>query len=357
MVHSRDTYGFKEVPIEPIIYANYIRYEKLYEICSPHFVSYNEKEILLFIDLYSLLLPLFRIDNKDSQLAITSCVINMAIHYRNFFKKNGIYAYIFLLYSPTMGQSNLKYVPEYNKHHIIDMLNNKKMYDSINQNLNLIGIITKYLPDIHFKLGTVETSVMAYDIINKLACKGFNRKAVFVTASQYAFQLVSSVADGLVIYKKRTKTGDDISYGVTIENAMKCVIEESKKKTIDKNYPCSWVAPFFSLCGLAQRDVRILFNYRTGLNILASIENSYEIISPETLYMAVERSGKLTDKFSINAIMLRFKCLDLNFQLAEYRVLPESQELAFMSQMNDYDQLLKINETYFKNNPLNLDLL
>ena len=55
--------------------------------------------------------------------------------------------------------------------------------------------------------------------------------------------------------------------------------------------------------------------------------------------------------------MFRYKCLDLVFQLAEYRMLPESKEKSYMRQVSDFGQLININSTYFQSNPINLQLL
>ena len=85
--------------------------EEIAEIEKKHILEYKDNELIVFIDMYTMLLPLFRSTyNFRNELDITSCVINMALHHRNYFKRYGKYAHIFIIYSPTMGRSNVKYI-------------------------------------------------------------------------------------------------------------------------------------------------------------------------------------------------------------------------------------------------------
>ena len=53
----------------------------------------------------------------------------------------------------------------------------------------------------------------------------------------------------------------------------------------------------------------------------------------------------------------RYKCIDLNYQLEEYRLLPESKEESYLNQVKNFDELVHINDQYFKDNPMLLDKL
>ena len=46
-----------------------------------------------------------------------------------------------------------------------------------------------------------------------------------------------------------------------------------------------------------------------------------------------------------------------NYQLEEYRLLPESKEESYLNQVKNFDELVHINDQYFKDNPMLLDKL
>ena len=240
------------------------------------------------------------------------------------------------------------------------MLNNKAIYDAVNNNTNLIGLIAPYLNDIYFKLGSSEVSVIAFDIISQLASRGFQKKVVMISASHIAFQLINVVPDMIFIYKKRNKNNDDLSVVVTPENAIHLAVMESKNHDISNlgNLPSTWLSPFFTLCGLPQRSIKMMFRYNKAIEILSKLENAYRIITPESLFSAISEDESIKkDPRLLEQIMFRYKCLDLVFQLAEYRMLPESKEKSYMRQVSDFGQLININNTYFQSNPINLQLL
>ena len=340
-MHQHDkNYDHMEIEIAPILYSRFIKYEKLDQLIRKNILEYKDNELIVFIDMYTMLLPLFRSTyNFRNELDITSCVINMALHYRNYFKRYGKYAHIFIIYSPTMGRSNVKYIPSYNFRNINAMLNNKAIYDAVNNNTNLIGLITQYLNDIYFKLG---------------------KKVIMISASHIAFQLINVVPDMIFIYKKRNKNNDDLSVVVTPDNAIHLAVMESKNHDISNlgNLPSTWLSPFFTLCGLPQRSIKMMFRYNKAIEILSKLENAYRIITPESLFSAISEDESIKkDPRLLEQIMFRYKCLDLVFQLAEYRMLAESKEKSYMRQVSDFGQLININNTYFQTNPINLQLL
>ena len=123
------------IPIQAVLYNQFIKYEQLNNLVRKEFNGCNVKIINIFIDIYSFLMPLYRCYNVTDLLNITSCIVNMAIHYRNYFKKLGVYPNIFLLYSPTMSITNTKHIPQYNRKYTERMMNNMQICNAVNQNL------------------------------------------------------------------------------------------------------------------------------------------------------------------------------------------------------------------------------
>ena len=345
------------IPAASVIYSKFIKYNQLDLIVSKEFQGSSDKIINIYIDLYSVIFTLFRCESITGVMDISSSIVNMAIHYRNYFKKFGVYTNIFLIYSPTMSITNLKHLPNYNATRINIMNKNRQVYDAVNRNLGLLGTIVPYLPDIFLKIGTAETSVIAYDIMLQLQSKGVSFPSVFVTSSQYAFQLPAKNHRCVLFFKKKDAQRDDISYGVDALDCLDYYIRETKNQTdlvCPKN--SNWMSAYMCLAGIPQRNVTSLFNYKKALELLGSLAQSYDAITPETIFEHISR--KYPDhRIPIQEIIERFECIDLDYQLEEYRTLPESKGLSFLNQLNNFDELVHLNDTYFKNNPMALDKL
>lgn len=340
------------VPIEYILYGQFIKYDKLEEIVNKEFDNSPCRFVNIFIDAYQMLLPIYKFYRVDNELSVTSCLINMAIHYRYFFRRYGVDSNVFILYSPTMSSNNRRFCGEYNSTYIKRMMNNNAVYQIVNNNLSILGTIVPYLPNIYFKIGTVETTVMAYDMIKRIDP---NIPAIFVTSSQYSFQLPAMCSNAILFYRKKNRELD-LSYSVNHSNALSSYILETKNQSIDNSVVNQkWVSGFMVLSGIPKRDIKSLCTYKESLRILQNITDDYKIIEPEILYDMVFKST--TRNIDYATIVNRFNCIDLEYQYKMYCNLPESKETSYLNNVHDMNALLDINDKYFKNNPISLDRL
>lgn len=352
------------VPIEHILYAQFIKYDKLNRLFTEYYKDKPvPKWINIYIDVYQTLLPIFSFYKVTNPYNITACIANLAIHYKSFFRKAGIDSFVFLLYSPTTGAATQqRFCPEYNGKYTMRMINNKEVYDMVNQNIPLIQMLCQYMNNIFFKMGTVETSVMAYDMITKFKNRQITAPSLFITSSQYAFQLPSKVKDLIMLYKKKPLPGtsDDTSYLVTQENALDSYIAEIKKQHIEKfEVNQSWLSGFMTLSGIPKRNLKSLFNYKQSLKILKSIDEQFDQATPDSLFNVACKlyPNKGLDSHSYDEIVNRFRCIDLDYQLYMYRTMPEAIDTVFLEQVNDPEALKNINDQYFSQNPILLEKL
>lgn len=347
-----DFSNIDRVPIEYILYGQFIKYNKLEEIVNKEFDNSPVRFVNIFIDAYQMLLPIYKFYKVENDLSVTSCLINMAIHYRSFFKRYGVDSNVFILYSPTMSSNNRRFCGEYNSSNIKKMMNNNAVYQIVNNNLSLMGTIIPYIPYIYFKIGTVETTVMAYDIISHLPQE---IPCIFVTSSQYAFQLPSICKNTLLFFRKKNKD-EDLSYSVNCGNTLSYFISETRNHMIDiGSIDQSWVNGFMTLSGIPKRDIKSLCTYKQSLKILNEISSSYKVIEPEILYDVIFKTT--TRNIDYSTIVNRFNCIDLIYQYKMYQTLPESKDVSYLKKYVDMNALNDINEKYFKYNPISLDRL
>lgn len=358
-------YDYNEaIPIKYVLYGQFVKYEKMDELFTQYFQTHplTNNWINIYIDLYQMLLPIYKFQKIDNPYDITSTICNMAIHYKDYFRQRGINSFVFLLYSPTTGAySNLRFCPEYNSTYTARMMNNRMVYDLVNQNLSLIGIITPYLPNIYFKMGTVETSVMAYDMITKFNNRNMKLNSLFITSSQYAFQLAGNMnANCTLLYKKKDKDKNDISYLVSTEDALDKYIAEIKNQHIE-HHPVrqSWLSGFMTLSGIPKRNIKSMYNYKQALNILNKIDQQFDQTTPDSLFsIATDLYPKSNlGQETYDNIINRYKCIDMDYQLFMYHNTPDAIETGFLKQKDDMETLMQLNDKYFKLNPISIDKL
>ena len=344
--------------VDKYIYSQFIPYKELSPLV-PLLTKDLDKPLLnIYIDLYSMILPLYNFYNFVNPLSLTSCMVNAAIHYRNFFKKYGIYTNITLLYSPTMSSNNLKHCPEYNKTNIEKVSNNFEVNKLVHENLVLLGIVVPYLPDIYFRMGTVETSIMGLDIMLNLSARNHNIRSLFVTSTPIAFQLPLMYDNVFVLMKKHNQ---DVMV-IDKNNCLNRAVLYTKKQSIESEIDPKFLSSFYTLCGLRKRDVKSLLSYKGAFKIFKMMQDNAEMPYPDILSLYYikykEQQGSQEDvKSTVNTIHRRFQCFDFYQQLLLYRLLPESKETSYLLQLQDWEELLHINDKYFRDNPMQLDKL
>lgn len=346
--------------IDPMMYSQFIKYDKLINPLRSMLPKPDQDKLVnVFIDLYSMTTILYRFYRFENPLSLTSCMVNAGIHYRNIFKKLGVYSNIFLVYSPTMSANNIRYCPEYNSTNIMSYMNNHDLKRIIEENLQLMKIMVPYLPDIYFKYGTVEVPVIMTDIITKFANKGFKPPTLVVSSNPISFQIPCLCDNVKVLCQRHNK---DV-YEVRSDNALAMAAFYNSPKHKQVLVDQTWVAGYYTLSRVSKRDIKALAGTSAALNMLSTIYHFNNALSAESLYMAFLDKYKLnlpkglTEKTLLDAIHNRFKCFDFHHQLALYSTMPESKEKAFLAQLQDQDELLRINEKYLRSNPINFDML
>lgn len=359
------TFSYQEAStIEALIYWQFTKYEKLYELFGPYIRSIGPI-VHIYIDLYDMITVLYRYKQYrfiDKPMGLAGCLCNLAIHYRNFFKKFGIYTRVFLIYSSITSPNHLKFCAEYNAKNMLDLLDNTEVKEYINRNIQDLANIAPYLPDIYFRLGTVEPAVMIFDMIEKFKVKGLAVPSYVITKSPFAAQLPVSDPDLIkLLFLVKKKDGEDISYIVNPIDCFKPLIDRGANPLQTKLIPTQpYVAGFLAFNGIRKRSMKAIFNYLQTNRILEILSDMNEVLSPETLFEAYQlfaKDSKPNRVATYQAICERFNCIDLLYQVNLYNTLPESAETMYLRQLNDQESLLRINQKYFKDNPINIDLL
>lgn len=345
----------EKVPIEAVLFGNFIKYESMGRLTLESFNGSNSNTVDVYIDLYQMFLPIYKCLMIKDYTVITTAVINLCAHIRGFYRSRlGVETNIYLIYSPNMSTNNSILYAGYNSTYSMRIMSNQKIHKAVDFNLGLLRTLCPYLPNIYFREGTVEPAVMMHDIICKKYSRGDITPRIIYSKSQYAFQL-PSIWENCAVFRKKTYTGQDISRSITPENVIMEYLYETRTKLYENTIHPSLLSLLMTLTNLPQRNVKTLFNVKTAMNLISQIgivrytpdiEETYDALSQ------IKNIG-LPKQMFVN----RFRAIDLFYQHMLYTNMAESKDDSYLQQLLDPDAVREINDKYFKANPLDLNRL
>lgn len=163
----------------------------------------------------------------------------------------------------------------------------------------------------------------------------------------------------IMLFRRKTMQDGDLSYLVTKANALDYYIAEIKNQNVEQMpLKQSWVSGFMTLSGIPKRNIGAIFDYNKAIDILKRIEGQYDQVTPDSLYrVANEINHYPPDEKFYETLVNRYRCIDLDYQLYQYRTLPDANDIAFLKQFQDTGEVSELNRLYFGDNPINIEKL
>lgn len=351
----------ESIPIEKILYSNFIKYASLPEMISKEFAGSKATTVNIFIDLNHFFMKAYQFLKVESYYAPTAIAINYGAHFRSYFRTRlGVYANIILVYSPNMSENNNRFYPQYNSSYINRMRSNERVMSMIVQNINVLRVLCPYLPNVYLREGSVEPGVIIKDLIDTDFNNGFPN--IIISNSDYMLQVPGFLAAPTVVFRKDSKLKNG-AFSYNAYSALNAYLYCSKH--LDLNYPIPvdvpkrFVTLLMVLSGLPGRKVKSVFDYKHSIDILkyipvtiyGNVEDMYDNVQK---YM-LSHTGRTT--MSYKEFSDRFYALDVNFQWKLYRELPEYMDRSYLTRMNDPNEVKAINNKYFQKSPIDLERL
>lgn len=350
------------VPIEVILYRYFVKYERLDEIIKQALGHSKACTANLFIDIYGLyrtILSRSYHSALNNFTSFTPTMINMCSHYRTYFKQMRVYPKIFLISGFNVPELNRKFVAEYNKT-MIDKLRNEQAKEIVEFNCSLLDILCPYLPDIHFiNCGNYESSVLIKAIIEKERSNGNFSPNIIISSDIYPMQLCYQY-DDTVFLRPLKSFGVDNSL-ITCERnnpifaqsfwrligSSRTQLEngENNIRISPVNYPLLSALTRYPERGL-KSYIRLDVAERSIFNLVQSNNIS---ITPEMIYQEPDIGSRIT----LNLLDTRFKALDISYQYMVYNESLDHNTLRYEN-LDDPDAVQMINNTYFKDNPIDI---
>lgn len=351
---------------EDALFGNYIKYVKMFELVSNSVLSQsNSNSINIFIDVYSLIQPIYRSDRLiyNDYACLCSCIINMCAHYREYFRRtHKVESKIFIVYSKNAPQSCTLFDANYNIANVLTNTARQDVNKWVEDNLSILNTLVPYLPNIYYvRDDSAEVGVIIDCIPDAI---GDNSPNLVISKDPYMC-LLAATGKAVIFRPKKDKEGD-ISYFIDYKNVWdvyRYILRIKRDQQININPELFPMA--LALSGARFRSVKAKIKFTTAINILSTavsngiILNQYLVDSDYALNSIISSGICMDDaKYNTYEITARYKALSLRYQSGIYRSSPSFQLIpSVMQDLYDPQSVQEINNTYFKSNPLDLNRL
>ena len=356
------------ISIENIVTGYMVKYSRLKTLISEAFTGSSDTQINIMIDLYGLyhtiLSRSFRTDTSD-YLALVPAIVNMCVHYRQFFKKMGVSSKIFLVSSYNCPEISRKLVAGYNKL-MVSKLENQILREMLEFNIKLLEILCPYLPDVHFLSTELESTVLMSNIIEKERLES-SAPTLVITSDILPAQLCVKYDSVGVIRAKKYK-GEDISMIInprkydperflkSFNDVVYVDARPSLSETVrDRVFPSNFVL-LLALNGYQQRNIKVMMNSTVATRIINTLamEIPMNIATLYTAGEAIKDIKAVLDRCPIALMENRYNALDCcSYMDWVFKQSPEGCNLNYEN-LIDPGALQMINSQYFPTNPLDL---
>lgn len=348
------------ISLEALVMSNCVRYERLSENISYAFAGSEATTLNIYVDIYSIIRSLYskkHITDISRYFDLTSCIINLCAHYREYFRKYlKVSTNIFLVMSYNCCEMNRKIVNGYNKNINISMNSNRAMTEFINYNADLLEILCPYLPDIHFIKTEYEASVVIHHIIETENLKGNQNPNLIISKDPYALQLVSLRGDTAYL-RPRKYHGEDTSFIVgPLDNPEKVnkfwmTFADFKMWKYDDIFvhPAN-ISSVMALTAVPEREIKMIFNVKKAKQLI--FDTGIVVPTMQTIF----DSNDISNKVSFEILNARYRAIDIPIQNAVFSDTVEAKMIK-INNLSDPETVKHINNKYFAENPLDLERL
>lgn len=348
-----------------IVISHQIKYSKLAEMTNEAFVGSTANSVNIYIDLYQMFLKLFRPNIQIiGKYSLASLVMNLCAHYRWFYKKYyGVTTKIFLMYTNDMMRYNQMQNKLYNSVHSHQFKYHLGIRDYIATNVDILNIITRYFNDIYFIQSPFEVMAMIAENIEEERFSGNHNPNIIISTSKILFQLPAMDAENntFVFYHKYRYNGLEASI-INKNNALiEYFIKNKSRMQLNKVQDINpeLFSLILTLNGYKSRTIPKLINMPSVIKRLHNaIEKGLLINSYTTDISRVYNIFK--DKLigvSYDDLYNRFKALDLIYNKAVYKSSKYCKNKDWKVNLYNPEDVRRLNTTYFKNYPIDLERL
>ena len=379
------------IPISTFFgWLNYMKYDEMAGLTSAIFSNSdmaNEEEVNVYIDLGSMCDKLYNqtVDRSTDPTELSAVVINLAGHIRAYFRSmHSVRATIFFVYSPNDWILLRQMCEGWNDFYRDRRRKFPYLYKYISDSMNIVKMISDYLPGVYFISSEAETSGMILATIHKERESCNNHPNIIFTKEINLLQIPVYDTRSFIYYKNNLK-GGSISIPITRDNAFRSYIKFTKRYNPAYDHPEGIVFVdlakgfvkvsnrvksigtminefnpdaidiFIALTNLPSRDLKHLLSWTEALKSINEIQNDIFVINDIVeVYNRVDYRCKIFNKCSLTQFVRRYQCVSVRHLAEMYKEMPE-YNLDYRVDLTNSDELKYLNDHYFVKNYIELN--
>lgn len=350
--------------LQGVIYGYCVKYNRLIELINANFAGSSATTIDIFVDIHDIykhtisfmkMKPELKPNNR---LFIAGGIINLCAHYREFFRSRYNTAARFWLINIESVANHSAICRDYNITKINDM---DICPNIIAENTMVLNTITPYLPDITMiNDNGFDIGVNVLDIVSKEQLLGNINPRLVISKDISTLLLADSIADTFVLKPiKKGFADDSLIYG--LNNATLAYISSEFNTSIVPAIPAGLCSVLMALSRNYRRGLRSKLRIDTTMKKLSALCQQSQSLAQIQIYPHVWDIKALITQLGIDIdpyeIELRYRAIDIPIMYEAFKLSTANTIYNEIVNLYAPEEVKKINETYFKGIPLDLEVL
>lgn len=331
------------------------------------FSGSTAEEVNIYLDLTDMTSKLYSpYVSIQKPLEIAASILNLCAHFRDYYIRfHNVWSKFFLIFSGMSNTYNCNLIPGYNQAYLDKLQANLPHTNAIAISMDMLKLICPYLPDIFYREDVYEPSVVIYNTILDQQTDGNSNPNIIITREPLAYQLPAMLPN-TAIFKddKKSETFSTITNQTVFVHYLYDTGRIALSNDLEIQAKLAHISPellgtFITLTNLPSRGVKSLMSVNKAINTLLGIidrgiiPNAY-VNNISYLYDSIFNG---LSKVSIDMFALRFRAIDLIAGYQYYINTPFALNTEYKQNLNDPQAVQEINNTYFKDTPIDLNRL
>lgn len=350
------------IPIESIIYSNFIRYDKLKELTLTQFSNSNANQLNIYIDMATIIKSIYERNLIHDGSLFASMILNLAAHMRSYYWTRHNVAtniYIIMTSNSTTVSPEPAMVPEWGAK--LKFTTDPKRSEILKWNIQLLKLLAPYFPRLHFISGSVEPSIM----INNLIIKNNNNYPNVILSKDLMSWQIPAMNLNSCVFRPRKSKDEDTSFCVNQQNVFdmwRHIVNHSKTQPTVV-LPPEMLSLYIALTSFKNRGLNSYYSSKTAPSLIWKLVedrkialgyNSPEAISKVLRSLEIKKDHLKEFEAYTNNLLYRYNFVDLYRLTMIYSRCPEANDMSWDYHKIDPESIKEINDKYFINNPIDI---
>lgn len=356
-----------QLSVEQLIGMSYPKYVVLNE-ANKELAYTRANHVNIYIDAYQILAGLYndRVTIANAENSIVSGLINLCAHLRGYYRAVfNVESSIYIVYADGKFTGNANLFQGYNKSFLMKRSTYGNITSVIENNINLLELLCKYLPDIYFVQADMEPSALIYWLITT-DDKYRNDPNIIFSKDPFTYITASAypTANTVVFHLIKNYNDERINVIFPHDSLIKYITATRREVNADtmvklKKIHSSLMSLVLALTGVKSRSIPYIKNLDVACKVLLEMIEQGKLLNTFTgdIYTIYENfPDNIKAKIDVTSFTNRWKAIDPIFQCGiKSKIETPIRSRSWNVDLQDPETVKDINNKFFIKNPIDLN--